>query len=1033
MKMTSKWKVLAVSLAAFVTALVPGARGQGTLVLSNKWNVPAGTRSYLDTANNWPRGIMINRVTGNVLVPMGTATPRVSIMSGVDGSDLGTLNLTGVSGGHAGTFPLDLGGVADDGVIYICSLAVNTPVFQIYRWSSEDPAVVPTLAYGPGQPGPNMVRCGDAVAVRGAGIHTQIIASGTGSGYFTVFTTADGTNFTATQIALPSGLGGSEAARGLAFDGTKDAFYSMIANGTVVHHISFDLVAGTSTLLADIPLSSPGLGISKSTLGGFDFMPCIYDGGASTHRLKVYDITDPAAPAILAGGDMAFPGTPIADGNVTGGTDIGAGMIVALSTHNGVLALSVANVTNPPSITVAPQNRSAYPGAKAALRVKATGSAPLRYQWHRNGTTPIPGATDSSLTFNNVQALDAGDYSVTITNIAGTITSAKAKLTVGAPTGYAAKIISDNPLAYWRLGDVGDAPACDSWGGHDGNYGGVILGQTGFSLIDPDTCARLSPASVSGVSVADNSAFNFIGIAPSFTLEAWAKFDDLTGVQRFFSDWQSSGGGFGFGINGASGLRFTTFGVQDFDLDLTAYGFGSLTTGKWYHFAGVAEAGMFYFYINGQSVGSIAFLGEALPSTMPLFLGRNPSGNEVINGQLDEVAFYGASLTADQVRAHYEARYGANTKPLVRQQPVSVTNYVSLRATFSVQAEGTEPITYQWTKGGVNLLGETMETLTIPSPAAADAGDYRVLLSNSAGTTQSEVAHLAVLAAPTAVYLTPDLVLHLKFDGNYQDASGRANHGTNVGATTFVGGKIGANALHVSTDTAAGTFNYVTLGLRPDLQFSSNVNFSVAFWVRMAVPGEKPGDLPFLCNATNSSYNYGYTFSPSYNGGGWTWSLYNSGKAGAAIDGADNSINDGNWHHLAHTFDRAGNGVTYLDGLQVDSRSVTKAGDIEQDAYGNYGETAQFDLDDMGVWRRVLTPSEIAGLYVAGAINGVTFGSELPKISVRRVGNQVELTWTGGVLQTSGTIDGQYTDLSSAKSPYLVTPDQPKQFYRVRP
>src|SRR5207249_4550198 len=117
------------------------------------------------------------------------------------------------------------------------------------------------------------------------------------------------------------------------------------------------------------------------------------------------------------------------------------------------------------------------------------------------------------------------------------------------------------------------------------------------------------------------------------------------------------------------------------------------------------------------------------------------------------------------------------------------------------------------------------------------------------------------------------------------DSTGRGNNGTAHGAISFVAdGQLG-QGLHYFTDTSAASSNYVSLGVRPDLQFSSNVNFSVAYWVRLPLNAE-PGDLPFLCNAVYSTFSPGYTFAPSYKLGGWAWSLNATG-----IYGADNIIN----------------------------------------------------------------------------------------------------------------------------------------------
>jgi endonuclease/exonuclease/phosphatase family metal-dependent hydrolase len=63
----------------------------------------------------------------------------------------------------------------------------------------------------------------------------------------------------------------------------------------------------------------------------------------------------------------------------------------------------------------------------------ATGSGPLSYQW-QFGTTILPGATNATFTINHVEASEAGQYSVTVSNAGGSTSSAAATLTVIAPS-----------------------------------------------------------------------------------------------------------------------------------------------------------------------------------------------------------------------------------------------------------------------------------------------------------------------------------------------------------------------------------------------------------------------------------------------------------------------------------------------------------------------------------------------------------------------------------------------------------------------
>jgi hypothetical protein len=345
--------------------------------------------------------------------------------------------------------------------------------------------------------------------------------------------------------------------------------------------------------------------------------------------------------------------------------------------------------------------------------------------------------------------------------------------------------------------------------------------------------------------------------------------------------------------------------------------------------------------------------------------------------------------------------------PTILSQPASVTNYVSLAETFAVNAYSTAPLSYQWKKNGVTIPGATQRALTFRPLALGDAGTYMLTISNANGTLDSSPATLTVLSPPMSAPDISGLVLHLPFDNNLTDATGRGNNGTaihmtgssNVSSATFVSGMLGS-ALHYASDYTGGlttNTSYVTLGVRPDLQFGSSVNFSVAYWIRLPA-GYADGDLPFFCDAVNSTFNGGFVFAPTYGGngsqgsgsvnGGWAVSVLNPANPanGFAAYGDANSINDGSWHHLVHTFDRAnGVSVTYLDGVAANytpqAGSIATAGNIDtgqpatigQDPTGQYPEAGSGDIDDLGVWRRSLTALEAASIYMAGVSNHLSF------------------------------------------------------------
>jgi hypothetical protein len=82
-----------------------------------------------------------------------------------------------------------------------------------------------------------------------------------------------------------------------------------------------------------------------------------------------------------------------------------------------------------PAIVSQPASLAVDPGATATFAVAANGTLPLAYQWRRDGTA-LPGATGTTLTLTNVQAADAGSYTVTVTNGLGSVTSNPAVLSV---------------------------------------------------------------------------------------------------------------------------------------------------------------------------------------------------------------------------------------------------------------------------------------------------------------------------------------------------------------------------------------------------------------------------------------------------------------------------------------------------------------------------------------------------------------------------------------------------------------------------
>src|SRR5207249_7397835 len=132
----------------------------------------------------------------------------------------------------------------------------------------------------------------------------------------------------------------------------------------------------------------------------------------------------------ISGATLASYTTP-----PTTSADDSAQFTVVVSNTAGSVTSSVATLTVTPApvaptLTTQPASQTVTAGQTAAFSVTATGTAPLSYQWQRGGV-PISGATLASYTTPPTTSTDNGaQFTVVVSNTAGSVTSSVATLTV---------------------------------------------------------------------------------------------------------------------------------------------------------------------------------------------------------------------------------------------------------------------------------------------------------------------------------------------------------------------------------------------------------------------------------------------------------------------------------------------------------------------------------------------------------------------------------------------------------------------------
>jgi len=113
----------------------------------------------------------------------------------------------------------------------------------------------------------------------------------------------------------------------------------------------------------------------------------------------------------------------------------------SLMSSNAVLTVNVF----PPVIGRQPSNQDVMIGSSASFGVSVSGTPPFSYQWQFNGTNLL-NATNAAYVIQAVGATNTGNYSVVVANLAGSVTSSNALLTVIIPPTLALQLLAGYPV-----------------------------------------------------------------------------------------------------------------------------------------------------------------------------------------------------------------------------------------------------------------------------------------------------------------------------------------------------------------------------------------------------------------------------------------------------------------------------------------------------------------------------------------------------------------------------------------------------------
>ena len=279
-----------------------------------------------------------------------------------------------------------------------------------------------------------------------AGSYTVVVTNSIGSVTSSVATlTVDAISFITTQPQSLAVSNGQRALFSVTAISDSSIYYQWYLNGTAL--------AGATSLTLTLA------NVQTNTVGSYKVV-LQNNQGSTTSAVAILAIygppvitIPPQSQAVVQGQNAIFGITAIATGaigyqwNFNGAplagatnaaltltnvqrTQAGNYTVVATDSLGSVTsAVATLMVNVPPSITTQPQSQGAIVGQRVVFSVLATGTEQLNYQWRLNGT-PLAGATNATLSLDNVQPANNGNYQALVTNSAGSATSVVAALTV---------------------------------------------------------------------------------------------------------------------------------------------------------------------------------------------------------------------------------------------------------------------------------------------------------------------------------------------------------------------------------------------------------------------------------------------------------------------------------------------------------------------------------------------------------------------------------------------------------------------------